>query len=178
MPKVDPKIIRVGDRAKIIDPLMFIRCGYPLCLADIEKSPEFQSIEPKIEEFWDNLGLSPQEKESSLVRKAVLRCLLRKSGFGGKERKIITKEVPGLKGATISIVRKKNVKTGIYERGSRDYEGDYSPPYLSNEKTHVICQFVIDYFVEDKGWSILDLDIGPCSYEIESRHLEKIYTTK
>ena len=35
--KLDPKIIRNGDRVRIVTPEIFVRCGYPLCKADLRE---------------------------------------------------------------------------------------------------------------------------------------------
>lgn len=47
--KKDPKIIRVGDTVKIINPELFVRCGYPLsrndCVGMIEKQYESDIID-------------------------------------------------------------------------------------------------------------------------------------
>lgn len=85
--------------------------------------------------------------------------ILKKNGFGGKERSIHTKNRPELKDKILRVLDKKVVKTGIYNYGW-GYGDDYDPPYLGNEKSHIILSICItDGFFEE--------------FRIEEKNVEK-----
>ena len=69
--------------------------------------------------------------------------ILKRNKFGGSERKIFTELKSELKNKEFRVISKSIVNTGIRVSG-RSYRGfddlydEYEPPYLDNQKSHVI----------------------------------------
>ena len=183
MSKNPKNIIRVNDRIKIVTPNIFERCGYPLSKKMIKD--EITSEQKK--SVFDMLGtfgisvynanieklLLDDNKNGILYEKIVdivAGGILRQRGWGGKLRSIHHKYVPELKDTKCMVISKRIVKTGTYNHGysNLDYWGEYScePPYLSNEKSHVILMVNINGsdFINDSHDFI----------EIEACNVEKI----
>jgi len=184
MAKKDPKIIRVGDKVRIVNPYFFVRVGYPLTPAMAEEEiAEFFSKE--INEFLNkikptdskadhplSLGQRDRDKKSfDRVVRALSYDWVKLRGFGGRERKIYSEPVTIPEDCIATVISIKYVKTGTYEYGSGgqynawngDYD-DYQPAYLSDEKTHKILE--VDYrriiFADNDQW-------------IEAANVEKIH---
>ena len=107
--KLDPKIIRVGDTVKIINPQFFVRCGYQLSFEEAceEVKEEYGNrIEKFLQSFnfiatprWKDI-VSRENKYSQVFDKvvAILAYSYTKAKkFGGNERKIFTKDLPDYK---------------------------------------------------------------------------------
>jgi len=166
----DPKIIRVGDKIKVVIPEFFTRCGYPMTLQDGREYIE-KELRQKIEEFVNQTGivsfpiLLQADTESDLLVDSIVTAFayayVKKMAFGGKERKIYTLASPYYRNKIFKVDGVRFVKTGIYTPGRAvfDYWGwnEYCQPFLSEEKTH----------------KILQLAVG----EIECKNVEKIYDT-
>ena len=147
-------VFRKGDKVKIINPLMLIRCGYPLTLQQVkdtgftpDEKTAIRGLIHKCDLYTESaswLRTTEKAKEASFNR--VLHALavdrLRQLGWGGRERQIVAKLNEDFQDKEMVVCEKKIHKTGIYHAGhnSVDYWGehDYEPAYLENEKTHVI----------------------------------------
>jgi len=176
MKKLDPKIIRVGDKVKIINPLVFVRCGYPLCKDDIRPNiiKNYGSIIRDLvysvsrgDKFMmsDDKGKYPDEtfiqiksnKNELSVNYKIIEELtfiqLNSKNYGGTERSIHTELKEKYRGKLFSVIGIKYFKTGNYVNGyggySYDGEYDYSPPYLENGKTHKIL--LLNEFCDKKN---------------------------
>lgn len=157
--KLDPSVIRIGDRIKVINPLFVERVGYPLSFKDgCEKAEELYT--DKIKSFLDDLF----PKESSKIEGMILSVdtdwkkmvvydkivnalgyyYLQLEGFGGKERKLFLKERPMFKDDYFYVSNIGIAQTGTYYSPSGCYdsygESDWEPGGLSNRKTHKILQ--------------------------------------
>ena len=148
--KKSDKIIRVGDRVRVINPEIFVRCGYPMDKEFAKNnliSPEdkvklrnllagfgFQFSQPL------SYGYSSDPRfeaiEEKIIDQIAFGILIRR-GFGGPERKIITKRDEFRLNKVYEVSSKRYVKTG--NRVSETVYGDeYEPAHLSNEKTHTV----------------------------------------
>lgn len=161
--KLDPSVIRVGDIVKVLKPILFIRCGYPMSLQDARKEVE-EIYSGKIKSLIRSVqtGENPTVEEKPTIRnlnyvdkwkgdcsfKDIVNVLaylrLRYKNFGGNERKIYESEHKDVEGRTFRVDKIFYRKTGIYMRGysGYDYNGewDYCPSYLEKEKTHkILC---------------------------------------
>jgi len=193
--KLDPKIIRDGDIVKIINPITFVRCGYPLGIEDMRKE-----VQEKFGPAIDNLYVSVQSGDK-LIQKdmigeyeyglkidsnpskkykhfeivnALAYARLYSKGFGGKERNLHTKTIEGLKDKEAQVISIEIVKTGTYIKGSGRvfyYDGDcdYEPSYLANSKTHKIL--TLDIFEPNTTGNWLP---SKDFIKIEAIHVEKL----
>jgi hypothetical protein len=168
-------IIRVGDCVRIIEPHIFVRCGYPLSFEDAVKvveekyQKEVDSMLEKIgfREFYDMtiLGETVKMKMKSdgrgTTEDKIIRALayeyVSREGFGGKERKIYTDYKEELKGKEYTVTRKFVKKTGTYFPPSEEYhsyydysEYEYEPGGLVNEQTHVMLDLYEGYTFTDE----------------------------
>ena len=131
--KLNPNIIRVGDRVKIIKPFIFVRCGYPMSKKDIKESLSKEKLD-LLENFVYNFtGLSrsiftPNYRADNIidrVKDQLAFGILVAKGFGGNKRSIFSKEVPAILNLRGTVRRRKVVKSGVRELGSRDPETGY-----------------------------------------------------
>ena len=176
--KLNPNIIRIGDKVKIIKPFIFIRCGYPMSKKDIKESLSKEKLD-LLENFVYNFtGLTrdvftPNYRADNIIDKVKDQLafgILVANGFGGNTRSIHSKERPELLNITGVVRTRRVVRTGVHERGSRDQEtGYYDPSYLGNVKSHIIFGIDIDLNYDMIGF-IDDFDIN-----IEGINLEKIH---
>jgi len=186
--KLDPKIIRIGDRVRIVNPLIFIRCGYPLCKDDIRpniiknygdviselvrcvsQGEEFiiknieNDNEPGVYEDYVALPHKEQRVNDSIVEELTFIQLASKQ-YGGDERSIHTRLEEKYRNKLFQVAGIKYVKTGRYVGGGcfSSYD-DYDPPCLTNSRTHKVL-------------SLKDLE-NPIPFfgelEIESCHVVK-----
>jgi len=194
MRKKDPKIIRVGDTVRIINPEFFIRCGYPMSFKDACRIVE-KEHKDRIAEFirgfdfttYTNKGsgllgfpISEEKWEDNRTFSKIVGALayeyVRAKRFGGTERKIYTKHCPDYKDKRMTVEYIKFFQTGNYVRGSGEsydsYAGeyDYDPSFLEDQKTHKIlglCPLdAVFFFHPDKNVD---------DYIIESIHVEKVF---
>jgi hypothetical protein len=161
MRKLDPKIIRVGDEVKVINPECFLRCGYPLTKLDVYQEVE-EKYNRQIYELIRHTGM--HDPKYHLVKYKIIDALayglLKQRRFGGHERKIYTDTWKELHNK-IGVVRKiKFVTTGTYNAGG-GYAEDYDPPFLSSVGTHKILFIYVPIMVV-VTW-------------IEADNVEKIY---
>lgn len=148
-------VYRTYDYVRIVEPQVFIRCGYDKTL-----DQEIEVVEEKYSAAIDKLlcevGLSFDSSDSRIIcdddnsalrlRKKIVSEIAytrfsQKSWRGG-ERKIFTEHKEEVRDRVVQILRKKVVKTGFYEpaHGSQTFDGelDFTPAYLSQETTHII----------------------------------------
>ena len=157
MRKLNPNIIRVGDRVKIINPVFVTRCGYPLCVEDMKKEvcerfgKEIKKLIYSVQQNDNKIISNPYEinEKESRDYQSIIRTLahvrLKAKNYGGNERTLHTKIVENLKGKEVVVVSTKIVQTGTYNPSSGGYDSysgeyDYVPAYLTNVKTHKILQ--------------------------------------
>ena len=169
MAKKDPNIIREGDWVKVINPEIFIRCGYPMDYKE-EAKKAYDEHGIAIRGFlWHQCGILPpiyenRDFEHTVERIAerigYLKC--KTANFGGAERKIFTErreEYLGLEGWVNGV---RFVRTGTYyaPSGGYSYDGeyDYDPGGLYKPKTHKILTMFFN---------------GQEDFEIEAIHVEK-----
>ncbi len=153
------KIIRCGDRVKIINPQFFVRCGYPLTKEDIKRdfiTNEERGLIEKLlgithhTDHIESLLLNSSFRKTNETYEKILDDLafykLKQKGFGGSERNIFTIPRDEFKNTECQVVGKRVVQTGVY---AKDYDcGDYGEYYsswsfLSHQKSHVILSLNI-----------------------------------
>lgn len=141
-------VYRPGDRVIIMQPQVFVRCGYPF---DVVKETDSIlthyrfDIEQLIEKIDQNgqpshYGFDPDIRA---VASRLARIVAIRRGYGGNERRIYTEWCAEILGKEGTVFSKRVVKTGnrYGPSGGRDEDGHwYEPGRLENEKTHVILQ--------------------------------------
>jgi len=205
MSKLDPTIIRVGDYIRIITPQIFIRCGYPLSKKDVQEDViKFfgKVIEDLIysaghgDKFIDRhennifiLGNTMDEGNgrnkkiyNEIVDALAYRRLIYK-GYGGNERSVNVEFHKEYINAKAQVVDIKHVISGIYNRGNASYfdsysgEYEYTPPYLSDTKTHKILGLGLLKHLrshEETGGFIKKFSPFDLNMRIEAIHVQKI----
>ena len=161
MKKLNPKVFRYGDIVQIINPEFFVRCGYPLTLEDAKERLVSQKQREMIcallnenycidkigyaEPTIDDLSFRDVDSHSFYhkILDEVAYFQLYKARVGGNERKIYTERIDSLLNSNVMVTQKRYVKTGKRVSGGYDEDGG-SPPYLSNEKTHVILTVYVN----------------------------------
>lgn len=145
-------VYHVDDLVKVVKPDVVVRVGYPLtkemALDVVEKE-----YSDKIHNFMYSVGaaeagdqfFNSPEYDPRLygdLLNAMASRYLRVMEYGGKERKIYTETDERILATDWRVLGKRVVKTGTYNKGgySGGYDGepDYDPPYLENERTHVL----------------------------------------
>lgn len=176
-------VYHVDDVVRILSPAIVVRVGYPLTKQDALDAVEKEYAE-LIQSFMVSVGAAQPDDPyfnspeydprfyGDLLNVMASRWL-RVKGYGGKERKIYTEIDESIKSTTWRVLSKRNVKTGIYNRGgySGGYDGepDYDPPYLESERTHVLLALEPTTFTLDKiPWRI----------EIEAANVELVEEIK
>src|SRR5574343_863189 len=139
MKKLNPNIIRVGDKVKILNPELFVRCGYELTPNNKDLQSEvMEKYKDKIDDFIKSLFWPIQKVNASILfeeeysywydqdvntlESKIINALcyyeVKKKGFGGKERKIYTTHVNKMKDVIGKVVKIKFHKTGTYTSGN------------------------------------------------------------
>jgi len=160
MSRKDPKIIRVGDMVKVINPQLFIRCGYPMSFKDSVEEVKKEHGD-KIRNFMLNIEgitrnnsplfakytlkerITDENKTFLKIVNALAYDHIRRKGFGGRVRQIFTKEDTRWQDEELLVDNIKFVKTGVYVKGGTYYTYDepypeYEPSCLDDEATHKI----------------------------------------
>jgi len=185
--KLDPKIIRVGDTVKIVNPQLFVRCGYPLSIEDMEEEVK-ELFMGDIDDLVNSMGFdvfteAPRRIDFDYSRlnkgkvyRKIIRELayirLRRKNFGGNERKVFTEPYDEYKDLEAEVTGIKICKSGTYNQGyggGCDYwtgQSDYEPAYLSPCKTHKIL--TLDRYQNDIISSYTN------HIRIEAKYVEKI----
>jgi hypothetical protein len=146
--KLNPRIIREGDRVRIVNPLLFIRCGYPMCLPEeterINKTyrKDILDLLNKVEATRPNSSGNKAyswrlDETIKKIAQSLAYMRLHSKYFGGAERKIFTVEAPSMAGYEFTVHNIMFVKTGTHFGPSGDAE-DYEPGGLWQAKTHKI----------------------------------------
>lgn len=103
------------------------------------------------------------------IAQAVAYELCRKAGWGGRERKIYAHDLPEFAGRECVADGVRFVKTGMYTLGGGGgIDGDYEPPYLSNETTHriVATSLIGNVRPDDETWWPRELEIEAANVEL------------
>ena len=156
MRKLDPKIIRVGDTVKIINPVFVIRCGYPLSIKDMKKVVEEKfgdNIDKLIQTVWKGeetdhkMSLANRSKDRAYqtILNELAYVRLKAEKYGGRTRSLHTKILENYKGLEFKVWDIKMCMTGEYVPGCRGngWDEDSEPAYLTEAKAHKLL--VLDY---------------------------------
>lgn len=160
-------VFKIGQKVKIINPEIFVRCGYPLTIEDELKliTNEEKMAILKLLPSHNNYNFLYHKYDSHLdkILSEIAFCRLKEKGFGGPERKIYTEHRPALLNKIVTIENKRVVKTGKYEKGyTSGWETpEYNPPFLGKEKSNVLLKF---YDFDNYGFLL----------EIEEKNVQKI----
>ena len=145
------KYLPIGVKVRVVMPLVFERCGYPLGIGDIQaqRGDEVAKLVNAAAKAAD-LDIHAHGVYEHLC-KAVCLSVLHKEKFGGTQRVIKQREDERYRNATGEVVAKRYVRTGVRVEG-RSYgtvDGyEYDPPYLENVKTHCVYTLRLDSFIE------------------------------
>jgi hypothetical protein len=170
-------IIREGDKVRIINPEVFVRCGYPWDKKYVIDNIITNEQKKQVAKLIMDCGLNFFGSVSSQLWPQITRynsCyeklldelayyILITRGFGGRERKIITRRAPEYQGKTGTVWNRRVYRTGTYCPGGGS-EDDYCPTELINQKSHVV--FNMDIYQEG--------DLLGDQIWIENIHLQKI----
>ncbi|PWC98013.1 hypothetical protein [Azospirillum sp. TSO5] len=130
-------VIRIGDKVRILDPRLFIRCGYPLCHKDVVDDLE-RNRSDDIQAVAKQFGIAASGVVRDRLVSALAYGILRSKRFGGHERSIhLTEPRDHLGGLVTTVADKAVVVTGSYFPPSGYYD-DYDPGGLDGAKSHVI----------------------------------------
>lgn len=163
--RLDPKIIREGDRVRVVVPKICVRVGYPKQVSDYLEAARAKYAKLLREDMKDHL-----------VEKALHQIaygMAKKDGFGGPERTLHLKDEPGIAGKEFTVWGIRTVQTGTYYppnswQGWTDsgYDYDYEPGGLADQKSHRLATGC--------GWLQFTTDM----MEIPVAHLEKLDVDK
>ncbi len=133
-------VYRVGDRVRIIEPCFVVRVGYPLSWPMLR---EEVSNDPRLLQTIALWGVEGHGKAWYEILDGICRALVRKRGFGGRERSVFTVNKPDAAGQVSEVHKKRNVQTGTYHAPHYSSGGYYSEPewepgYLDHVKTRVL----------------------------------------
>ena len=163
-------VIRIHDRVQIINPQVFVRCGYPFTIDIVKNTIITQEQKDAVVKMLKSFGLvyiptanrltntdwfsgyvgsEDADDAYDKILYEMARIVLRQKKWGGDERKIYTEFQPDLINATCQVLNKRVVKTGVHESGggyTSDYWGevDYEPSCLAKEQAHVILEIYTD----------------------------------
>lgn len=139
----------IGSCVRIVTPKMFLRCGYPLTMDEV--SIKFSD---EIRERVARAAVAASIYEGDhrahrYLDRAVCASIMRREGFGGKERKIFEQDVPEIAGASGLVDEVKMIQTGIYEKGwmsgdTWECGPEWNPPYLDKVKQHRVYTVNLD----------------------------------
>jgi len=150
-------VYHIYDNIRIITPNVFVRVGYPLTKQIVKNTlitkEQYEAVITMLKAFGINYtgfddGVNLSTMDYDKIVDVLAGNILRKNGWGGKERTIHIKSRPDLLNKTGIIYKKRIVHTGTYTSGY-SYKGyfddypDYEPAYLSNRKSHVILTVAI-----------------------------------
>lgn len=196
MSKKDKNIIRIGDIVEVINPEVFVRCGYPMTTEDAIRNHMTKEDSDKIDDLMKGLGISEDtnifpsidilyENTFDKIVRALAYAIVGTKKCGGNERTIHTTTVPTITGNRYQVVDRKVVKTGtrIWEVDYDYYHGgiESSFGYLQNEKTHVIFTVqpikAYPWLFESLGKRFdPDTDYDCDAFRIEKCNIKKIIT--
>lgn len=178
-------IIRVNDVVKVITPIFFIRCGYPLDVRT-EKERILNEEREKLVALLMDMGLKNKcghrvfETAMRKIAGEIAYCRIRDQHFGGCERTIHSEELKHLEGKTGLVISIKFCKTGVYQRGVGYTElfgcgdVDYDPPCLKKESTHKILEISMLEATAD-NYDPMAFDVFESVRKIEVIHTQKFH---
>lgn len=171
-------IIRENDLVKIVNPKLFIRCGYPLS-KNIARRMAIEELNKIDDSVFISLGLLKKEDKiilDKIISKLgenknikgikswnkmvdlIAENILLERKFGGNNRSIYTLEIPEIKDKVFKVMSSKMVNTGFYHSGHSgyDYDGNWDgyPPYLEGMESHKILEITNDSF--EKASPVVD----------------------
>jgi len=134
-------IIRARDIIRVNKPIFVIRVGYPKCI-ESETKIVLEKFDKQINELLDcedrcRLVDDVYGNIRAKLARRIAYARLQLNGFGGRERKIYTNEIPELKGIIGYVCYIKYMKTGVYYPPC-GYDEDYEPGGLENQKILMI----------------------------------------
>jgi hypothetical protein len=146
-----------GDLVRVVNPLAFVRCGYPLDPGEVNDKMRREQMR-RVRDFLnlDGVPLDPSgylddswmdARAVNLAARALASQYLAKHGFGGRERTIHTAEMPEMKGRVFKVTDWQFSKTGTYYPpstydGGWDGPAEYEPGGLDNTETHRILHLL------------------------------------
>lgn len=143
--KMPNKYPAIGSVVQIIEPYLFVRCGYPLDLKAIQQE-HGEEIHIKLERSLEVLQTSINDiYVVRLLEKAICADILRKRRFGGDKRILFEKEYKELKDVEAILVKKKMVCEG--RRSSSSYD---EPAYFEADKRHCVYTLELTDSVKNK----------------------------
>lgn len=175
-------VYKVGDIVRIKNPEFVLRVGYPWDKEHVKKHVITPEQKRSIEDIFVKFGLATTfegaivpnntwfETAYDKIIDEMAYWVLKENGFGGSERKLHTVLKEKYHDKLAEVRLKRVVKTGTYQYGSCGsyyYPDDCSPPYLSNEKTHVLLGVAI--FSDDEMWTHYNV-FSPENDDISSKN--------
>lgn len=191
--RLDPKIIRIGDRVNIIKNRPIQRVGYPKSVKDYydrvreEQGDDITRMLLRAESIpgthrWD---ISHKAKGvEKLIVHNLAYLMARADGFGGRERQIFFEEPRKLEKGPYVVKGVRIVQTGRYYPPCGGYdpyhcEYDWEPGGIAEAKTHKILQLRLDgcAFDPDDDIEILSFiePYEPRSNEFLAIDCEKVF---
>jgi hypothetical protein len=172
-----PDKFKRGDLVRVVTPLAFVRCGYPLDPGEVNDKMRREHMR-RVRDFLNLDGLPDLDpagflddswmdaRAVNLAVRALASQHLAKHGFGGRERTIHTVEMPDIKGKVFKVTGWQFNKTGDYYPpshygGGWDGPAEYEPGGLTNVETHKVLHLQ----ATDGTFKTL---------KIEARHVEKV----
>ncbi|WP_372395228.1 hypothetical protein ABMY26_07095 (plasmid) [Azospirillum sp. HJ39] len=163
-------VIRVGDKVRILDPRLFIRCGYPLCHKDVMADLE-ENRSADVQAVAEKFGIAGQGVVRDRLVSALAYGILRSKRFGGYERSIhLTDPRDHLGGLVATVADKAVVVTGSYFPPSGHCD-DYDPGGLDGAKSHVILTL---YAWDDHHPDLDRIRSSDSRIRIPASHVEKV----
>lgn len=168
----DKKIIRIGDRVRLIDPRRISRIGYEVTAESLISEVQSDS---EVERFCQSQKLISRSYDRIIHAIAVSR-MYRQMKDGAKKEIYFDPACDSLLGNVCTVADKKTKYTGSYYSADSgyDYSGeyDYTPAGLENRISHVCLKLNL-------GW----LELYQSSDEFEgfwvtSNQVEKVFTEK
>lgn len=166
-------VYKVGDIVRIKNPVFVQRVGYPWTKEYVKRNVITEEQKKAIDDLLVKFGLKWDKTQideiATLVEGKDEQCyedilnrlayyVLRNKQFGGKERTLHTELVEEYRDKPAKVISKRRVKTGIYCTASGGYDYDYGgyeyvPPYLEEEKTHIILS--LEIYTDDNMWDLM-----------------------
>lgn len=141
-------IIRVGDWVRVVNPVVFDRCGYAVCLET--EYARFKEQYPNLTKALSKIAVGDCSAVDGILRALAYASVGKVRKLCGAKREIYAHEDLSLKDRVDFVIDKKRVTTGIYEAAS-GYDDDYSPPVLMYPETHVIIQLRSGFWIDVKN---------------------------
>jgi hypothetical protein len=179
---VKPKkvVFRPGDRVRIVNPIVVIRCGYPKSVKDYVETAKLKN-----KDALDAL-LKPYYPLHHTIRSKIENDLAyleaRGDKFGGRQRTLHTEVVESLRGTEGWVEKVRTVLTGTYyppRRGSDYYGEDDEPGGLAHSVPHRLASLGTFAWLPQAKPTPLRAKLTPLraalvAVEIEVCNLEKL----